>query len=157
VILLFDIHFAPNQFVKAGAGQAGDAWEPRSRPVIHKISRLLETTEAKFNESFGVFSSKHEAESRMVDLARMLYKIAFEWLNERINEALDIHARTMVELRVNTIRQTAVTKDPVKVLRTRLEPKYKITILDFPGYTSENSLGAFSTNVAIEALNYYCS
>jgi myosin heavy subunit len=40
----------------------------------------------------------------MIDLARMLYKVAFEWLNERINEALDVHARTMVELRVNALK-----------------------------------------------------
>jgi myosin heavy subunit len=96
------MHFAPNSFVKAGT--TSDSWEPRSRPVVHKICRLLETTEAKFMEVYGSFPSKLEAENRMLDLARMLYKIAFEWLNERINESLGIHTRTMVELRIETLR-----------------------------------------------------
>ena len=89
VILCFDLNFVPNSFVKAG--QTQDIWEPRNRPVVQKLAKLLETTESKFMECFGVFATKIEAENRMLDLARMLYKIAFEWLNERINEALALH------------------------------------------------------------------
>ena len=136
------------------AGQTQDIWEPRNRPVVQKLAKLLETTEAKFLECFGVFATKLEAENRMLDLARMLYKIAFEWLNERINEALALHTKTMIELRINAMRLN-LSAEKIREIRESIEPRHSISIIDFPGYTDEDSLGAFSTNLAIEALNYY--
>lgn len=35
-------------------------------------------------------------------------------------------------------------------------PSHTISVVDFPGFSREKSMGSFTTNIAVESLNYYC-
>ncbi|CAG9324330.1 unnamed protein product [Blepharisma stoltei] len=153
VIHLHDIYFVENE---AGF------WIPRNKYTVQKICKLLVLPEDKFYECFSIFKTKSEAEFRIRDLARTLYSLAFSWLNDKINERLEIHCSSLIDIRIEAAlsllspeAKKNINKEKKEIYENCL-PAYSIMIVDFPGFAREKSMGSFTTNITIESLNYYC-
>lgn len=165
VIHLFDVPFVGNTVVGRGGNNVSTQWVPRNRSIIQRVCRLLGCTEEAFMDVFTGTSSKSEAESRLFDLSRTIFEIAFTWLLSKINEYLEIHCQSMVEVRTeaalagkDTTKWTETKeKQEKKSLRTAFQPVFSISLVDFPGFASEGSLGTLSKNMALETLHLYCS
>ena len=135
-----------------------DKIEPKTRSFIKKNCKFLGIQESFFIEKFFEFSDKDLCNRRAKDLARFLYEKAFVWLNRKINEKLDGFMKSCVKARKNLLtKDLDLTKEDRKIIKLELQPRYKISILDFPGFTKEKTLGGLSVNLAFESLNYYCS
>lgn len=149
VINLFDMDFV----YKLGE------LEPRNRSLLKKLAKLLGIQENAFINNFRQFKSKKECEDRCKDLARFLYLQAFKWLNKKINHKLAQISKDLVQYRKNKIisNSDSMTDEAKNIFLNECTSKYCITILDFPGFTKEKSLGGLGINLAFESLNYYSS
>ncbi|CAG9321528.1 unnamed protein product [Blepharisma stoltei] len=159
VVHFYDITFASTGFITAGQ-KDGTKFLPRHRVAVQKVCRLLGTTEEKFNENFSNSGSKYEAESRMNDLARYIYNLAFDWLVIKINEQLGLKAKSFVEKRVlNELKNLSAKnkKEKSEDLFEKCRKMYTISIVDFPGFRNYETLGGFCSNLAFECLNFYSS
>lgn len=165
VIHLFDIPFVGSNFIPRGSSAPSTHWIPRNRSIIQKVCRLLGCTEEGFMDVFSGSGSKAEAESRLVDLARSLFEVAFTWLLGKVNEYLEIHCQSMVEVRMEAALSAlnvekwpeSRLKQEKRSLRSTFQPVYSISLVDFPGFASEGNLGTLSKNLALETLHLYCS
>ena len=165
VIHLFDIPFVGSNYIPRGSSSPSTHWIPRNRSIIQKVCRLLGCTEEVFMDVFTGSGSKAEAEGRLVDLARSLFDIAFSWLLGKINEYLEIHCQSMIEVRMEAALSVqnvdkwsdSRLKQEKRSIRSTFQPLYSISLVDFPGFASGGSLGTLSKNLALETLHLYCS
>ena len=153
VIQLYEINFAgvksrvPNEII----------WTARNRATVQRVCRLLGTTEDKFAETFSHFRTKQECENKMSDLARCLYSMLFNWMVVKINDKLARFSKELVDSRVEHSPERAQTGREAKNVKLQFESLYTISVVDFPGFRDDSSLAAFSANLAVECLHFYCS
>lgn len=162
VIHLYDINYAPTSFVRAGQRETTQ-YLPRHRVSVQKICKLLGTTEEKFNEAFADSNSKSDAESKVADMGRYLYGLAFDWLVIKINKQLDLKAKEIIKNRITYEMKTCSSlslpkqREKLRSLNDNCHKLKTISIVDFPGFRNNFSLGSFCSNLAFECLNFYAS
>lgn len=140
VINLYEIDFV----------RKGQSLEPKNRWVLRKICKSLNIPESTFTNQFSQFASSEDCELHCKDLARFIYNKSFDWLANKVSHRLNYissHLLSQRKLYSSSSSQNDSTYSPM----------YSISILDFPGFNKEKSLGGLIKNLAFESLNYFCS
>ena len=154
VILVLEISYVGENFVAAG-GSEKPKWTPRHRFAIQKVCKHLKLHEAKFTEIFGEFSSKSQAEAATEELAKVLYESTFDWLVTKVNEKLEVQSDSIVKKRFSQLKFNSKNwKTQKKLALESFKGKHFISIVDFPGFRENSTLGGFCTNLAAECLSF---
>lgn len=144
VILLFEIHFVGSQFVIAGDKEYTE-WTPRNRSAVQRVCKLLLVSEEKFLELFQGIQHKSLVDGKIRELARSVYLVVFEWVLCKINSKL------------NQFACEEVQKNGRKKEDCKFSSMFQVSIVDFPGFHNNSSLGGFCSNLSLECLNLFAA
>lgn len=144
VILLFEVHFVGNQFVIAGDKEYTE-WTPRHRTAVQKVCKLLLISEEKFLELFQGIQHKSIVDSKIRELARSVYLVVFEWVLSKINSKLS-------QFSFEELQKKGLKKDEAKSAAM-----YQVSLVDFPGFHQNSTLGGFCSNLSLESLNLFAA
>lgn len=143
VINLYEIDFV----------RKGSVLEPKNRWVLRKICKSLSISESSFTSQFSQFTSNEDCELHCKDLARHLYSKSFDWLSSKVSQRLQyISSHLLSQRKLYSSSSTSSSHSD-----SLYSPTFSISILDFPGFNKEKSLGGLIKNLAFESLNYFCS
>lgn len=147
VILLFEINFVGSSFVLAGDREYTE-WTPRHRLSIQKVCKLLIISEEKFLELFQGLQNKILVENKLKELARGLYTVVFEWVVMKVNTKLNEYYNESVYKKGQVNKKLQKNDDFGELF---------ISIVDFPGFHKNPTLGGFCSNLGFEYLNHFVS